>query len=396
MNVHIAEIQPTGRRYELDWLRVLSILAVFLLHSGRFFDPFPWHVKNPVTYPGLEAAGMFFTTWVMPLIFVISGASAYYALGKYQPGTFLRERALRLLVPLAVGIFSHAAWQVYLERVTYHQFHGSFVQFLPHYFDGFYEFGGNFPFMGMHLRYLELLFVISLILLPLLVWMRRGGGRTFLAWLGERLAFPGAVYLLAAPIALPAVLLNPASPLGFQNLAGWNPFVYLLIFFNGFLIVSHARLYEQVRRGRWLSLLAAVALTAVLLALIDKRGVPHYGTADYSLLWGLRCLDAWLLVLTILGFSAQHLRFPVAALAYANEAVLPFYVLHQTVLLTVGYVVVRWPIPDLLKWLVIMPVSLVACLLLYELLVRRFDWLRFLFGLKPHAKSTAASLAPVA
>jgi peptidoglycan/LPS O-acetylase OafA/YrhL len=38
-----------ARRFELDWLRVLAIAAVFLFHSGRFFDPLDWHVKNPTT-----------------------------------------------------------------------------------------------------------------------------------------------------------------------------------------------------------------------------------------------------------------------------------------------------------------------------------------------------------
>jgi hypothetical protein len=364
-------------------------MAVFLLHSLRFFDPFPWHVKNPITYRVMEPAGLFFTTWVMPLIFVISGASTYYALGKYRAGPFLRERALRLLVPLVVGIFSHVAWQVYLERVTYRRFSGSFFHFLPHYFDGFYESGGNFPFMGLHLWYLELLFLFSLILLPLLVWLRRGSGRGFLSWLGERLAFPGAVYLLALLAIPPAVLPNPATPLGAQNFGGWNALVYIPIFCNGFLVVSQARLYEQVRRLRWLSLVGSILLIGWLLALVGRTGVPVYGTPRYAVLWGLRCLDAWLLVLAILGFAAQHLRFPVAFLGYANEAVLPFYVMHQTVLLTVGYYVVRWPIPDPLKWLLIMSLSLAICLVLYEFLVRRFNLLRFLFGLRPLSKATA-------
>jgi peptidoglycan/LPS O-acetylase OafA/YrhL len=62
--------------------------------------------------------------------------------------------------------------------------------------------------------------------------------------------------------------------------------------------------------------------------------------------------------------------------------VLPFYILHQTVLLTVGYFVVRWPIPDLLKWAIILVVSFAIIMALYEFLVRRINVLRFLFGMK--------------
>jgi hypothetical protein len=82
------------------------------------------------------------------------------------------------------------------------------------------------------------------------------------------------------------------------------------------------------------------------------------------------------------GCVPQSQRF----LFYANEAVLPFYALHQTVLLTVGFIVVRQSIPDLLKWAIIALGSFFACLALYELLIRRFNVLRVLFGLRPSLK----------
>ncbi len=55
-----------------------------------------------------------------------------------------------------------------------------------------------------------------------------------------------------------------------------------------------------------------------------------------------------------------------------------------------GYFVVQWPIPDLLKWAIILLVSLAIIMLLYEFLIRRFNVMRFLFGLKPLHKQPAA------
>jgi hypothetical protein len=94
-------------------------------------------------------------------------------------------------------------------------------------------------------------------------------------------------------------------------------------------------------------------------------------------------------VLAILGFGRKYLNYGTPFLRYANEAVLPFYVLHQTVLLCVGYFVVQWLIPDLLKWATILLASFVLIMLLYELLVRRFNAMRFLFGMKPLPKAPA-------
>ena len=152
------DTKNTQRRHDLDWLRVLSILTVFIYHSTRFFNLENWHVKNSVTYFWVEVWNAFATNWMMPLIFVISGASIFYALGKGGFGKFLKDKVLRLLVPLLVGAFTHASLQVYLDRLTHGQFSGSYFEFLPLYFHGVYDDGdptaGNFAFHGMHLWYL--------------------------------------------------------------------------------------------------------------------------------------------------------------------------------------------------------------------------------------------------
>src|SRR5512139_3353761 len=175
------------------------MLAVLVYHSSRFFNMGDWHVKNPVWYPWVEVWNRFATTWLMPLMFVISGASLLYALGKGGgAGKFLKDKVLRLLVPLVVGIFTHASLQVYLERLTHGQFSGTYFQFLPYYFQGVYGIteGGNLAVHGMHLWYLLYLFVFTLLLYPLLRWLR-GRGQGVLSRLGGWLRFPGVVFGLA-------------------------------------------------------------------------------------------------------------------------------------------------------------------------------------------------------
>src|SRR5512136_961058 len=123
------------RRFDLDWLRVFGILAVFIFHSSRFFDLGDWHVKNPTTYLGVEVWIKFLASWLMPLMFIISGASVFYALSARNTGKFIKDKVLRLLVPLVVGIFTHSIWQIYLENITHGRFSGTFFEFLPRYFN---------------------------------------------------------------------------------------------------------------------------------------------------------------------------------------------------------------------------------------------------------------------
>ena len=68
-----------------------------------------------------------------------------------------------------------------------------------------------------------------------------------------------------------------------------------------------------------------------------------------------------------------------------NEAVLPFYLLHEPVIVAAAWLIVRWPAPPVVKYPALVIVSFAATLGLYEALVRRFRVTRLLFGMKPRS-----------
>lgn len=368
------------RRYDLDWLRVFAILTIFIFHSGRFFDKMDWHVKNPSTHTGMQNWTMFLASWIMPLIFVISGASLYFALGKV--GKFIKDKVFRLLVPLVVGVFTHVALGVYLERLTHGQFFGSFFEFYPKYFQGMYGDGGNFAWMGLHLWYLLVLFVFTITLMPVF-YLLKGWGKNALNWLGNLLSLPGLFYLLAVPVAWIMVKVSPWSMWGERAWGGWSLLAYIPFFFYGFILISHNGLQESLKRWRWVSVVLALVCTASLVYANNRYGSAPFGSRGYSILNGLFGLNAWLWIVAIFGFGMKRLDFRSAFLSYANAAVLPFYILHQTVLLCIGYYVTRWDIPDPAKFMLISLSSFAVIGVMYEFLIRRVIVLRVLFGMKP-------------
>jgi len=366
----MAENFSTPRRYDIDWLRVLAIATVFVFHSLRFFSLEDWHVMNPTTYLGIENFENYIETWMMPLIFIVSGASVFFEMRKSKPAwKFIQDKTLRLLVPLVVGVFTHSILQVYLERLSHGDFNGSIWAFLPHYFEGLYRLGGNFAWMGLHLWYLEVLFVFSILFLPVVLTLRGEWGRKMLDKLGDRLAAPGVIYLLPL-VAIPSWnLLSPDSLLG-KDIFGWPLGHYLSFYLAGYLFASNEHLTESIQRQRWISLVGALASTILFLVTQDHR--------DFVV---------WFMILGFLGFARQHLSFSSPALEYTNQAVLPYYILHQPVLVCIGFFVVRWPISDILKYLMIAPLSFFLTLGSYEFLVRRSNLLRFLFGMKPDSQT---------
>ena len=79
---------------------MVAILSVFLYHSTRFFNLGDWHVKNVNTYVWVEIWNIFATRWMMPLFFIISGASLFYAIGKSGGWRkFYVDKFLRLNLP---------------------------------------------------------------------------------------------------------------------------------------------------------------------------------------------------------------------------------------------------------------------------------------------------------
>jgi hypothetical protein len=115
-----------------------------------------------------------------------------------------------------------------------------------------------------------------------------------------------------------------------------------------------------------------------------------------GLLDPLICLVGWTWLLTVLGFGMQNLNFNTPFLKYANEAVLPFYILHQTVIVILSYFMVSWAIPDWLKFILVLLGSFVVVMLIYEYLVRRHNVLRFLFGMKLLPKAPVEQLREAA
>ena len=261
------DTKTVQRRYDLDGLRVLAFSAVFFYHCGRFFDQSYWHIKNGETSALVDTLKSIFDLWGMPLIFLISGASIYFALRPGGALHFLRSRVLRLLVPLAFGILVLAPPQIYLERLTHGQFQGSFLEYLPVYFRDWHLWNGEFAWTGVHLWYLAYLFLFTLVLLPLFAALKRPTGQRLTEFLARLSARPGAIFLWMLPGALLIILVDPYGlmrPAPAEDVARllMSPFVIY-----GFLMFSDLRIQQAIIRQRRIALVLALSLILAMPAI---------------------------------------------------------------------------------------------------------------------------------
>jgi glucan biosynthesis protein C len=128
---------PEGRRHDVDWLRVVAVLLLIPFHSAVIFNRYAeWYVTNEAPSLALEAFAYFLSQWRMPLLFFVSGVGTVFALGFRAPQKYIRERAGRLLLPLAFGVLVIVPPQVYLWRRSDPGYELSYWGFYPTFFNG--------------------------------------------------------------------------------------------------------------------------------------------------------------------------------------------------------------------------------------------------------------------
>lgn len=405
----------TGRRAEFDVMRAFVVAGLVVFHSAVVFaSGSSWFVKDARPSGGFTIFLLWGSLWGMPLLFLVSGMGARYAMRTRPAAAFARERLARLLVPFVVGLVVLVPPMFYIGRLGQPAFHESYWRFwlsfvnvpalarglLP---SGSWESGGvNYD--PAHLWFLFVLLVFSVALLPLFAYLRGPRGMLLTGRLAGSAERHGAVVVLAAAIPMMGVeaVFGPDA-----NTGGWERLAYVFPFLYGFLIACDPRFETALRRFRRPALAVACAATGALVVWAGAINASGTGLGPgvppgWSALQGLA---GWAWIVAIMGFAGsvaarRGSRPPVKpapplavprlgwrrAARYANEAVLPFYLLHEPVIVAAAWLIVRWHAPIAGKYAALVVVSFAATLGLYETLVRRFRVIRFLFGMKPAIK----------
>jgi len=397
------------RRYDIDWLRVLAMMMVFFFHCTRFFGGGEWHLKNP----GEESfiANMFIgllDLWIMPLFFLLSGVGSWYALKSRTGGQYLLERVKRILIPLyGVGACILLLPQAYFEAVTNEGYTGTFWEGLSVYIVRAFTTVPNFNdpfffhvFLG-HLWFLQFLFLISLLVLPLLLFLRSERGQRFIAKLAGWCGRWGGIFLFLIPLAVVRIAFTHFFRGQMQS---WAHLLYFAVFFViGYIIPADERFTEGIKKVGWICLaLGIIGFAAegsfIFVLNYNYANLHHPGGEPFSLMYVLFnttiSIASWSWVVFVLSLGVKHLNFKSKLVTYGNEAVLPFYIFHQTIILCVGWFVIRWNMGILPKFLIIAVSSFALIMVLYELLVRPFNVVRFFFGMRPKKKPSAIPAPP--
>ncbi|MHA2036683.1 MAG: acyltransferase family protein, partial [Promethearchaeota archaeon] len=307
----------------------------------------------------------------MPLFFIISGMATFYFLGFANAKLYTKARFVRLMIPFLLGLFTHIPLQVYLDRVSHGLFTGSFFEFYPQYFNGLYGYGGNFPWTGFHLWFLVLLFIFSLITVIPFIHLRKEKNLHKNSKMANFFTKPGSLYLFILPVLI-IELLRPLSILG--NFGGYNLFSQLTFYIIGFFLASNSKFKESIEKHGSIALITGIITTVLLL-------IERLFILNDLIFWFLGLIYVWSWILVILGLGSKRLNVNHKSRKILNEIVMPFYILHQTIIVVIGFFIVQLDLIIFIKYLIISSLSFVIITGLV-LIIKRINILRFLFGMR--------------
>ncbi|MBB3167118.1 acyltransferase family protein [Simiduia aestuariiviva] len=385
MEKHVVDRSADGRFFYIDFLRVAAIVMMFIFHVNMIFvAEWDWHIKNVSQSNVLMEVNYWMAFFRMPLLFFVSGFISCILLEKWSSRKFIAERFNRLILPTVIWTFVLVAPQIYFERklqgaeYSYIEFYSTFLEFKwwPE---------GNFHWL--HLWFIPYLFVYNLLSIPVLYVIQRVGVKFPAAMSSKSVSYLICLFVTVAVI--PYIWLSVNYPVTYDLIhdyarhAQFFPFVVAGLLAYKFKVIAD---FLEEKRAVFLRL---AFLAIVLINVVRWNGwEPRYLWDDWLshpasyLFLILLSVNSWFWVMALLGYGKRYLNRGSSVLSYCNRAVYPFYILHQTVIVVLGYYVVQTADSDAFKYVFLLVACFIISAAIYHLYIHPFKVVRFLFGAK--------------
>lgn len=354
------------RKHWIDNLRWVTVLLVLFYHVIYFYNNkgVPGGIGGFGDGPQYQDVVMYVLyPWFMPLMFILAGVSARYALKRRTGKEWFKERTRKLLVPSTIGLLFFG---VFIGWFNYKIAADPALEFLPAPVKyAIWVVSGTGP-----LWFVQDLWILSLLLL-----------------LVRKLDANEKFYNLCSKITIvPLILLgvlfwlghqtlvmtpNPAGIDGLLNL--YKPIFYAIPFFMGYFIFAHDNVQEMLGRY-WFPLLACASVAGVVLTVTtfgQDNSLPQYLSAPMNNIYG------WLMCLAMMAwFKARFDRTGKFA-GYMTRSSYGLYLVHYLVVVSIGmYLKVKTQMPPVCMYVILTVAVFTLSPLLYEGL-RRIPFIRW-------------------
>lgn len=348
------------RKHYIDNLRSLTILLLFPVHTFMIWNDFGsgfyiWAGGDRL----LSTLIVLVNPWFMPLLFVLAGMSARYALERRAVKEFIIQRLQKLLIPFVFGMIFLVPFQTLYARKYFDHYEGGIWDNLGYFFTHLTDFSGyDGGFTPGHLWFILFLFLISMAALLLFKVLPR-----------QKVSDQ----IQKTPFLLLLFLFVPVwGGYYLGNFGGYSLGKNLVLFLIGYYFMSDDHVMETLEKNlKWLLILWIVGTAAL--------GALYYNFAYYGDLWVN--LIGWISILFLLAAGKRFLNRQTKLTAYFSRASYPVYLLHQSILVALAYYVVQAVEITAVQALLICVGSFALTVFAYHL-VAKIPILRKMVGIK--------------
>lgn len=370
-----------ARHYGLDWLRVGAFALLILYHVALVFVPWPYHVKTADPADWIAIPMMAINAWRLILLFVVSGYASRTLLAKGGGvGGFVRSRSARLLIPLLFGIVVIVPVQPWIELAGQHGYAGGFWSFYLHDYFGFWSIDGIILPNWQHLWFVMYLWLYTMLIAVVGAVLR---GRS-LQGVFDRMF--GGVWLWIWPslwlIAVSAWLF-PGGRETHALVDDWLAHAsYFPAFLFGFAFAGSEKGFASVARiWPWAAGVALISY-AVVVGIEMAWPVDVVPPYPFGLIFSAaRAVQGWSAIIALIGIADRHWNRDTPWRATLTEAVFPFYIIHQTIIVAGEWLLLPYRLPAGVEFAVLVMATVVGCWAFYAI-GREVGWLRPLIGLR--------------
>ena len=378
-------VGAASRHYGMDWLRIAAFLLLIGYHVGLAFSPWAYEWKSDRTEVWVAQPLLALNAWRLGLLFAISGYASAALFAKHQAriGAFTRDRLARLGIPLiaAMALFNIPQPWVYLA--TQRGYEASLSYFAVHdYFSFSAVMGDTHVPTWMHLWFVVYLLLYTLVAAALLAMIPaavRARARTGVVWLLSNWRL--------LPVGILFIWLARQLPGGWEEEHDMVSDLAAHVAYSGlFLFGWTLRGSEAIRASiaRQWPIAAALGLVGMTLVV----GVEHRWPGDtvappeaWTVFRAARAVQCWGTIVALFGVADRFFNRDHPWRATLAEAVFPFYIIHQTIILVAGYAIMDFGWSMSAQWLAVMSATIAGCVAFY-FVGREIGPLRPLIGLR--------------
>ncbi len=353
-----------------------------------------WHLKSAFQSDILKSFMLLLNPWRMSLIFLVSGITLSLVEPKISRIQLLKQRTIRVFVPLLIGMYIIVPPQLYFELASKEGFSDSYLSFIHFYIDidtekyPHHQHGSLGLLTWNHLWYLAYLFCYTLIYLALKPMLTR------IPWDSFPKKLLPIFFVLTCLLILYKTLLAPNYPQTYALSGDWySHALYFTMFIFGYVLEKKKDIWDSIIHCRRRLLAIAIIHSALLLMFVhwsveswlENSGLKNVysitPTVNTLMITWVTSIYTVASVFAAVAFAGAYLNKPSKILNYMNEAILPWYILHQTIIISLAAVLSHYAFGSMIESLALIFMTFFICALLFEL-IRRFRITRFMFGMK--------------